>query len=114
MLADAASIFREAWWFMTFPGLALLLTVRPEDRRAWRLAGVGAGALAGLLVLVKLTAGVAAVSMIATQASGQLFAFVLYRYAVDGTVSDGFTRARLPGAFRPRRRGLARLLRRRR
>jgi peptide/nickel transport system permease protein len=27
MLADAASIFREAWWFMTFPGLALLLTV---------------------------------------------------------------------------------------
>ena len=27
MLADAATIFREAWWFMTFPGLALLLTV---------------------------------------------------------------------------------------
>jgi peptide/nickel transport system permease protein len=27
MLSDAASIFREAWWFMTFPGLALLLTV---------------------------------------------------------------------------------------
>jgi peptide/nickel transport system permease protein len=27
MLADASSIFREAWWFMTFPGLALLLTV---------------------------------------------------------------------------------------
>jgi peptide/nickel transport system permease protein len=27
MLSDAASIFREAWWFMTFPGLALLFTV---------------------------------------------------------------------------------------
>jgi peptide/nickel transport system permease protein len=27
MLSDASSIFREAWWFMTFPGLALLLTV---------------------------------------------------------------------------------------
>jgi len=27
MIADATSIFREAWWFMTFPGLALLLTV---------------------------------------------------------------------------------------
>jgi peptide/nickel transport system permease protein len=27
MIADATSIFREAWWFMTFPGLALLFTV---------------------------------------------------------------------------------------
>jgi peptide/nickel transport system permease protein len=27
MIADATTIFREAWWFMTFPGLALLLTV---------------------------------------------------------------------------------------
>jgi len=27
MLADAATIFKEAWWFMTFPGLALLFTV---------------------------------------------------------------------------------------
>ncbi len=27
MLSEAAGIFREAWWFMTFPGLALLLTV---------------------------------------------------------------------------------------
>jgi peptide/nickel transport system permease protein len=27
MLADATSIFDSAWWYMTFPGLALLLTV---------------------------------------------------------------------------------------
>lgn len=27
MLADAVSIFNVAWWFMLFPGLALLLTV---------------------------------------------------------------------------------------
>ena len=27
MISDAFSIFREAWWFMTFPGLALLFTV---------------------------------------------------------------------------------------
>lgn len=27
MISDATSIFREAWWYMTFPGLALLLTV---------------------------------------------------------------------------------------
>lgn len=27
MISDAASIFREAWWYMTFPGIALLLTV---------------------------------------------------------------------------------------
>ncbi len=27
MIADAVNIFRDAWWFMTFPGLALLLTV---------------------------------------------------------------------------------------
>ena len=27
MISDAASIFREAWWFMTFPGIALLITV---------------------------------------------------------------------------------------
>jgi peptide/nickel transport system permease protein len=27
MISDATTIFREAWWFMTFPGLALLLTV---------------------------------------------------------------------------------------
>jgi peptide/nickel transport system permease protein len=27
MLADATSIFDTAWWYMTFPGLALLLTV---------------------------------------------------------------------------------------
>jgi len=27
MLADATDIFDTAWWFMTFPGLALLLTV---------------------------------------------------------------------------------------
>jgi peptide/nickel transport system permease protein len=27
MISDATNIFREAWWYMTFPGLALLLTV---------------------------------------------------------------------------------------
>lgn len=27
MIADAASIFDSAWWYMTFPGAALLLTV---------------------------------------------------------------------------------------
>ena len=27
MIADATSIFDTAWWFMLFPGLALLLTV---------------------------------------------------------------------------------------
>ncbi len=27
MISDATTIFREAWWFMTFPGLALLFTV---------------------------------------------------------------------------------------
>jgi peptide/nickel transport system permease protein len=27
MLADATSIFDSAWWYMTFPGVALLLTV---------------------------------------------------------------------------------------
>jgi peptide/nickel transport system permease protein len=27
MISDATSIFRQAWWFMTFPGLALLFTV---------------------------------------------------------------------------------------
>jgi peptide/nickel transport system permease protein len=27
MLADAASVFDTAWWFMFFPGMALLLTV---------------------------------------------------------------------------------------
>jgi peptide/nickel transport system permease protein len=27
MISDATSIFKEAWWFMTFPGLALLVTV---------------------------------------------------------------------------------------
>jgi peptide/nickel transport system permease protein len=27
MISDATSIFREAWWYMTFPGLALLFTV---------------------------------------------------------------------------------------
>jgi peptide/nickel transport system permease protein len=27
MIADATTIFKEAWWFMTFPGLALLFTV---------------------------------------------------------------------------------------
>jgi peptide/nickel transport system permease protein len=27
MIADAVSIFQDAWWFMLFPGLALLLTV---------------------------------------------------------------------------------------
>jgi peptide/nickel transport system permease protein len=27
MIADATSIFKQAWWFMTFPGLALLITV---------------------------------------------------------------------------------------
>jgi peptide/nickel transport system permease protein len=27
MISDAASIFREAWWYMTFPGIALLVTV---------------------------------------------------------------------------------------
>jgi peptide/nickel transport system permease protein len=27
MISDATTIFKEAWWFMTFPGLALLLTV---------------------------------------------------------------------------------------
>jgi peptide/nickel transport system permease protein len=27
MISDATTIFREAWWFMTFPGLALLITV---------------------------------------------------------------------------------------
>jgi peptide/nickel transport system permease protein len=27
MLADATSVFQDAWWFMVFPGLALLTTV---------------------------------------------------------------------------------------
>ena len=27
MISDATSIFRDAWWYMTFPGLALLVTV---------------------------------------------------------------------------------------
>jgi peptide/nickel transport system permease protein len=27
MISDATTIFKEAWWFMTFPGLALLITV---------------------------------------------------------------------------------------
>ena len=27
MISDAFSIFQDAWWFMTFPGLALLITV---------------------------------------------------------------------------------------
>jgi peptide/nickel transport system permease protein len=27
MISDATEIFSEAWWFMTFPGLALLFTV---------------------------------------------------------------------------------------
>ena len=27
MISDATNIFREAWWYMTFPGLALLITV---------------------------------------------------------------------------------------
>ena len=27
MISDATSIFRQAWWFMTFPGVALLITV---------------------------------------------------------------------------------------
>jgi peptide/nickel transport system permease protein len=27
MIADALSIFQDAWWFMAFPGLALLITV---------------------------------------------------------------------------------------
>jgi peptide/nickel transport system permease protein len=27
MISEASSIFRDAWWFMTFPGLALLITV---------------------------------------------------------------------------------------
>jgi peptide/nickel transport system permease protein len=27
MLADATDIFSDAWWYMLFPGLALLLTV---------------------------------------------------------------------------------------
>ena len=27
MIADATSIFEDAWWFMTFPGIALLVTV---------------------------------------------------------------------------------------
>ena len=27
MISDAISIFQDAWWFMTFPGLALVITV---------------------------------------------------------------------------------------
>lgn len=27
MISDASSIFRDAWWYMTFPGIALLVTV---------------------------------------------------------------------------------------
>jgi peptide/nickel transport system permease protein len=27
MIADATSIFDSAWWYMVFPGAALLLTV---------------------------------------------------------------------------------------
>ena len=27
MLADATQIYDTAWWFMTFPGVALVLTV---------------------------------------------------------------------------------------
>jgi peptide/nickel transport system permease protein len=27
MISDATAIFQDAWWYMTFPGVALLLTV---------------------------------------------------------------------------------------
>jgi peptide/nickel transport system permease protein len=27
MISDATSVFDTAWWFMTFPGIALLVTV---------------------------------------------------------------------------------------
>jgi ABC-type dipeptide/oligopeptide/nickel transport system permease subunit len=27
MIADATPIFNTAWWYMTFPGVALLVTV---------------------------------------------------------------------------------------
>jgi peptide/nickel transport system permease protein len=27
MLSDATGIFQDAWWYMVFPGLALLFTV---------------------------------------------------------------------------------------
>jgi len=27
MISDATGIFQSAWWYMTFPGLALVLTV---------------------------------------------------------------------------------------
>jgi len=27
MISDATSVFRDAWWYMTFPGVALLVTV---------------------------------------------------------------------------------------
>ena len=27
MISDAIAIFHDAWWFMIFPGLALLITV---------------------------------------------------------------------------------------
>jgi peptide/nickel transport system permease protein len=27
MISDATSVFRDAWWYMTFPGIALLVTV---------------------------------------------------------------------------------------
>jgi hypothetical protein len=45
--------------------LGLCLSVDPEDRTAWRLASVAAAVLAAGLVYAKMTAGVAAVAMVA-------------------------------------------------
>ena len=39
MLSDAVSIFDIAWWFMFFPGMALLLTVLAFNLRRRRAAG---------------------------------------------------------------------------
>ena len=39
MLADATEIFDTAWWYMLFPGMALLLTVLAFNLRGRRAAG---------------------------------------------------------------------------
>ena len=39
MIAAATPIFNTAWWYMTFPGLALLLTVLAFNSARRRPAG---------------------------------------------------------------------------
>lgn len=41
MLAEAREFIQSAWWVVTFPGLAILITVlaiKPDGRRAARCA----------------------------------------------------------------------------